>query len=253
MYHDVEWTAEAIKKFWGFQTVQASLRQDYFSRTHAPAILNLVLSKVSLEGPVVDLGCGPGDLIEELLTRGIPCLGMDPSAESVAEVNQRLTGRPGFLGVRQGFLDAVPLADGETGAAFLIEVVEHLTDNYLGRALSELQRILRPGGIVVVTVPNSEDLEANKVACPECGCAFHRMQHVRSLSQESLSEILHSAGFVPVHVQPTNLRHHRGGALRRLHGSWREWTGRIRGKRMPHLVAIAPARTNPLLTVLCAE
>ena len=55
--------------------------------------------------------------------------------------------------------------------------------------------MLKPGGRLVVTTPNEEDLEQSKVVCPECLARFHKMQHVRSWSARTLTERLEGYGF----------------------------------------------------------
>jgi hypothetical protein len=62
--------------------------------------------------------------------------------------------------------------------------------------LGEIRRILKPGtGYLFVTTPNNENLEASTVFCPECGAVFHRYQHLRSFTIESLEELMRSHGF----------------------------------------------------------
>lgn len=41
------------------------------------------------EGPTIDLGCGPGRLVTELIRRGIPALGVDQSATAVGLARRR--------------------------------------------------------------------------------------------------------------------------------------------------------------------
>ncbi|MEI8190265.1 MAG: class I SAM-dependent methyltransferase, partial [candidate division NC10 bacterium] len=125
MYHPIEWTPKRIERFWNFYSANAAAHGNYFSKQFGGAILALVRGRVRLAGPVVDLGCGPGYFLEELLRNKLACKGIDSSAEAVASVQARLQGRPGFLGAAVGRLDRIPLQDGEVGAVFLIGVMEH--------------------------------------------------------------------------------------------------------------------------------
>ena len=53
-----------------------------------------------------------------------------------------------------------------------------------------------------MTTPSNEDLEAGTVGCPACGCLFHRMQHIRSFTAETLTRMVEEAGFAPVVCRP---------------------------------------------------
>ena len=112
MYHSIEWTPERIERFWNFYSANAAAHGNYFSKQFGGAILALVRGRVRLAGPVVDLGCGPGYFLEELLRNKLACKGIDSSAEAVASVQTRLQGRPGFLGAAVGRLDRITLTDG---------------------------------------------------------------------------------------------------------------------------------------------
>jgi SAM-dependent methyltransferase len=71
------------------------------------------------EGPTIDLGCGPGRLVTELVRRGIPALGVDQSATAVG-----LARRNGAVVIRRDVFEPLPgtgrwqtvlLADGNVG------------------------------------------------------------------------------------------------------------------------------------------
>jgi SAM-dependent methyltransferase len=239
MYHSIDWTPERIQRFWDFYSSNAAAHASYFSRRFGRAIIRLVQRHGRLTGPAVDFGCGPGDFVEELLRLGVSCKAIDVSVEAVDRVQRRFAGRPGFLGAFAGSLDRLPLQDGEAGAIFLIEVLEHLTPETAALAGVEFRRVLQPGGHVIVTVPNEEDLQANAVACPDCGCVFHRMQHVQRFSRESLSEWLVGVGFQPVFVAGLHLKHFAGSWMIRPVGLLKHRIRRLRHRPNPHLVAIA--------------
>jgi SAM-dependent methyltransferase len=102
-------------------------------------------------GPVVDLGCGRGELIELLVTRGVEAWGAELSEELV-ELCRSIS-----LDVR--LLDAhsalKSLDDASIGGAALIQVVEHLTPQQLVDLIPLLFRKIRPGGVVVAETVNA--------------------------------------------------------------------------------------------------
>ncbi len=215
-YRPVAWTPEKIARFWNFFARQGREHAVCFSQDMAGPIYRLVRNHLPRNGLCVDLGCGPGFFLEELLRRGHRCKGVDPSPESVAEADKRLSASPRFAGVETGFLTALPCADGEAEAALLLEVLEHLLPDDIDAAWSEIARVVRPGGVLIVSVPNAEDLDARAIACPECGCVFHRVQHLRRFTAASLGEELSQHGFAPHWIRDFNLAAYAGGFLRRL-------------------------------------
>jgi SAM-dependent methyltransferase len=94
---------------------------------------------------VLDVGCGTGVTVERLAVRhGLRAVGVDPSARLVTDGRSR---RPG-LSLLQARAEQLPFSDGSLDAA-LAECVVSLTD--AGAALAELSRVLRPGGLLVVS------------------------------------------------------------------------------------------------------
>jgi SAM-dependent methyltransferase len=94
---------------------------------------------------VLDAGCGEGVLVEEYATR-LAIEGIDPNYASDR--------------VRTGSLTALPYADGAFDRALCLDVLEHLTFEEQPLALGELFRVLRPGGELLVSVPNLAHLQS---------------------------------------------------------------------------------------------
>lgn len=244
-YHEVTWTPEAVRRFWDFQGDNEASEHGFFSRKFAPRIVGLAERHVELAGPVLDVGCGPGFLCEELLRRGHVVGGVDASKRNAARVRARLSGRAGFLGAAVGEGESLPLADAALGALFLVEVLEHVAAGPRARLLGELRRVLRPGGVLVATTPNQEDLDARKLACPECGCVFHRVQHQESLDAALLASLLGSHGFEPVFLGAVNFRHFPDLAVgRAVAGVAARFPALGAPARPPHLVAVARRRAG---------
>src|SRR5439155_25023167 len=183
------------------------------------SLLTYISRKIRIE-TAVDIGCGRGELIGYLLDRGIDARGADQSPTSVERVNDRFSGSPRFRGAVVG-TGALPDATADT--AFILEVVEHLDDATLAGVLNEARRVLKPGGHLVLTTPNEEDLDARKVFCPECGSVFHQMQHVRCWSADSLSASAGAHGFERVSAEAIALSPFTG---------WRDLAWRVTYPRL---------------------
>ena len=94
---------------------------------------------------VLDAGCGEGVLVEEYADR-LAIEGIDPNYSS---------GR-----VRNGSLTALPFAEATFDRALCLDVLEHLSFEEQPRALAELFRTLKPGGELLVSVPNLAHLQS---------------------------------------------------------------------------------------------
>jgi SAM-dependent methyltransferase len=94
---------------------------------------------------ILDVGCGTGANLELLGQYG-DAEGVDVSAEALAFCNTR-----GLTKVRQGEAERLPYDDGSFDLVTGLDVVEHLDDDVAG--LSEMCRVLRPGGRALLFVP----------------------------------------------------------------------------------------------------
>ncbi len=237
--HEVVWTAEKSARVWGYFASSEAHQGQYFSYHSGESILDFVAKRVKLVGRVLDYGCGPGYLIGRLLNRGVACEGLEFSRESVDTLIAQFGAHPLFRGGI--FADKLPssISDNGVDVVFLVEVIEHLLDSDLSSTLNEIRRMLRPGGHLIVTTPNHENLYASNVICPECGCIFHQWQHVRAFTPSQLQSLMSDHGFEVVICQPTTF-----GPKPKLH-RLRQMYRRLRGATgfpQPHLAYVGRAR-----------
>ncbi|HKB29846.1 MAG TPA: methyltransferase domain-containing protein [Streptosporangiaceae bacterium] len=109
---------------------------------------------------VLDLGCGAGRHAFEVYRRGADVVALDMNAGELAEVRamfaaMRAAGTaPAAADARTaaGDATAMPFRDGSFDRVIAAEVLEHILDDQ--RAMYELARVLRPGGLAAVTVPS---------------------------------------------------------------------------------------------------
>jgi 2-polyprenyl-3-methyl-5-hydroxy-6-metoxy-1,4-benzoquinol methylase len=154
---------------------------------------------------LLDFSCGRGDIVAACLKhmRGAQEIyATDFSQIYVDEVTSRFKNEPRVRGVQLTRSLPGPFPDGHFDVVIATEVIEHLLDHELTSLLTECQRLLKPGGGVFFTTPNKEDYGAAKVICPDCGCVFHRWQHVRTWNTEVLQATMEQAGFTSRLVQP---------------------------------------------------
>ena len=95
---------------------------------------------------ILDVGCGPGFYVAELLDEVGPngsIVGLDASATMLAVAAKRSEGKPN-VAFLEADATALPVGDGEFDAALCVQVLEYVPD--ATAALRELHRALRPGG-----------------------------------------------------------------------------------------------------------
>jgi SAM-dependent methyltransferase len=108
---------------------------------------------------VLDLGCGAGRHAFEAFRRGGRVVAFDADAGELEAVGSMLAAMreagqapPGASArVVRGDATAMPFADGAFDRVIAAEVLEHIPGDQ--RALDEIARVLRPGGVAAVTVP----------------------------------------------------------------------------------------------------
>ena len=139
-------------------------------------------------GPVVDVGCGPGQITAYLRDLGLDAFGIDLSPEMV-----RLARRdhPG-LRFEVGSMTDLDVPDGSVGGALAWYSTQHVPDDDLPAVAAHLHRVLRPGGVAMLGfhVGDRSTLKTE-------GYGGHPMRiHVHRRPVERVASWLRDAGFV---------------------------------------------------------
>jgi SAM-dependent methyltransferase len=109
------------------------------------AMVRKYLSALPSTTRVLDAGCGEGVLVDEFQSH-LDIVGVDPHYAS-----DRVT---------TGSLLKLPFGSASFDRALCLDVLEHLTFPEQGPALAELFRVVRPGGELLVSVPNLAHLQS---------------------------------------------------------------------------------------------
>ena len=129
--------------------VAADAYDQFMGRWSGPLAPQLsVFAAVHAGHLVLDVGCGPGALTTELVTRlgAAAVAAVDPSVSFVVAARER---NPG-VDVRQASAEQLPFPDGVFDAALAQLVVHFMADPVAG--LTEMGRVTRPGGVVAACV-----------------------------------------------------------------------------------------------------
>lgn len=195
--HNIVWDTDKVTRLWDYYSRTSPFSEIYVSKLMGDRILRHCSLPLKVPLEVLDFGCGPGFIWDHLLNLGARWnyTALDSSQESVTIVRQKGQGNPQFRGAQRLHRFPTDLPAGEFDAALVIEVVEHLGDEHLHGTLTELARLLRKGGMLVLTTPDNEDLAVSNKFCPECGAIFHEWQHIRSWTSDALTAHMSGYGF----------------------------------------------------------
>ncbi|MCE5258215.1 MAG: class I SAM-dependent methyltransferase [Chloroflexi bacterium] len=141
--------------------------------------------------PVLDIGCGRGELVAHLHQLGLPAYGIDIDADAV------MTGQNAGLDLRRedAFVHLGGLADNSLRAVVIIQVIEHLTLGDISRLFGLIYQKLTPNGIVIAETVN-----------PVCLWALSNHflldpSHRTPLHPQMTKSILEQAGFWQVDIR----------------------------------------------------
>src|SRR6266581_7693430 len=143
--------------------------------------------------PVLDAGCGRGELLGLLREAGVEARGIDADSDMVAYA------RGDGLDVEQAdlveYLERA--ADGSLGAIFMGQVVEHLPAPTLVRTFELAATKLRPGGVLVAETINP----LSPIALRNY---FADLTHAQPLVPETLELLARQSGFAETEIRFLN-------------------------------------------------
>jgi len=126
-------------------------RLSFTELSHKPAdckILDVIIERSQGQGPICDLGCGPGQVARYLRDHGVSeVIGVDISAGMVREA-RRLNPDVTFL---EADMRQLPVEAGAWGGIVAFYSLIHIPRGDVPAVLQELHRVLRPGGHLLVS------------------------------------------------------------------------------------------------------
>jgi 2-polyprenyl-3-methyl-5-hydroxy-6-metoxy-1,4-benzoquinol methylase len=157
-------------------------------------------SALAKDAPILDLGCGAGPFMEVLRAEGYTNIyGIDISAEQVEIAKAR--------GLQAEVADAFAYLEGNAGrfaAISALDFYEHFTRDELFRLTRALYAALKPGGILLLQMPNGAGLFPRQIIHDD-------ITHMTILSPVSLTQLLKIGGFGTIEIiesgpAPTSLK-----------------------------------------------
>jgi 2-polyprenyl-3-methyl-5-hydroxy-6-metoxy-1,4-benzoquinol methylase len=148
---------------------------------------------------VLDVGCGEGQLTSAIERAGFTVVGLDVAEEPLRRARETYEG----IDVRRVPAGGEwPLADSSFDVVWAGETIEHVTDT--AGWLSELRRVLRSGGSLLLSTPAHSRLTMLGLALSGTRFDRHfdpRSDHVRFYSRRTLAQLLADFGFEQVELR----------------------------------------------------
>jgi 2-polyprenyl-3-methyl-5-hydroxy-6-metoxy-1,4-benzoquinol methylase len=143
-------------------------------------------------GKLLDIGCGTGLFLARMQRLGWSVMGVEPDSTG-ARIAQECYG----LEVFQGTLEDAHFPEGTFDVVTMNHVIEHVHNPIV--ILSECWRVLKNGGIIVVTTPNIESL-AHKIF-KHCWFDLDPPRHLYLYNPHTLARLFERAGFTSIQIR----------------------------------------------------
>lgn len=149
------------------------------------------LHYLSPEATLLDVGCGVGQFMSTMKSLGWKVIGVDTD-ERVVE-----TAQAAGLDARCGLLEKLELPGASFDVITLRHVIEHVSDP--AALLSEIRRILKPGGFLCIATPNADSTGQAEFGAHWLGLDVSR--HMQIFTKQSLVDLSQKVGFKRIEVR----------------------------------------------------
>ncbi len=193
-------TATQNKKF--YDTYWSTNRKTFSgsNQGYAPNLrrwMDEELRDLPSSAPVLEVGCGDGSFTTDLAQKFSAVTAIDISAGQIADNIARL---PNITFRQHDVAERFPFADGTFEVIWCSEVLEHLFDPAF--AVREMQRILKPAGRLLVTVPYHGRFKNVLIALFKWDQHFvPSTSHIRFYTKRTLARMVGAAGFGALRIK----------------------------------------------------
>ena len=142
------------------------------------------------QGPLLDIGCGRGELLDHLREMGIAVQGVDTNPVMVALCRER--------GHTVSHADALERLrsqpDNSLGAVSGFHIIEHLPFETLFNLVRECWRVLQPNGFILFETPNPENILVGSHTF------YHDFTHRNPVTPTAVQFLAHYHGFTALEI-----------------------------------------------------
>lgn len=165
-------------------------RRHWWFRGRRDVVARVLEQQLSAGASLLDVGCGTGFVLERLAER-YDVTGLEPDESVRARAHPSIAGR-----ILAGSSEDLSTVHGRTfDAVLMLDVLEHVDDDVA--ALQHVAAALRPGGLLLVTVPANPRLWSQHDVLNE---------HRRRYTPGALADAMRAAGYHVVHLTHINSR-----------------------------------------------
>lgn len=199
---DEYWDHAVAETDHGFEFQQATMGEREWWDMKRPTFEDAlkVISQVAPGKRLLDAGCGLGYFVKLASERGFDAQGIEPNPVACEFACKEL----GMKHIKTGTLEEDSYPPDLFDAISFLNVLEHVL--YPGNVVAVAYRLLRPGGVIFIRVPNvrfhmpvarlRRTLQLNRVHFLGPG------DHVNQFSPQSLGYLLSACGFEPMQLLP---------------------------------------------------
>lgn len=144
------------------------------------------------KGKILDIGCSTGHFLKIAKERGWEPYGLELNSRAAEYARKKF----GLKNIKETILEKANYPSNYFSAAGLWGVLEHIL--HPDRVLKELYRVLKPGGVVIVSVPNANSLVA-RILHEKTSC-FDGIVHLWFFTPKTLRRILEDKGYKIISV-----------------------------------------------------
>lgn len=108
---------------------------------------------------ILDVGCGPGMMAYHSIAREFEFFGIDISEKMIDECNNKFR-KEKFVNFSVGKIQKLDFSDDLFDVVLCMGILEHVPKDEIECALSEINRVLKPGGQVIISLMNENSLFA---------------------------------------------------------------------------------------------
>lgn len=167
-----------------FEKIYHWVKQYTLSRKEA-----LISSYAKKKGNLLDIGAGTGDFLAYAKSKKWEVIGIEPNQKA-----KELAQKKGVSFVE----NTEELSNNSFDVITMFHVLEHVPD--LDKQLSELKRICKPGGFIVVAVPNFKSYDAKHYK--EFWAAYDVPRHLWHFSKTAVEKLFSEKGMILQKVYP---------------------------------------------------
>jgi len=199
----------------------------FIKKTAIQQKLKLVLAQQKNKGILLDIGCGTGDFLAAVKSSGWQVKGYEPNekARKIAlQKDVELTD------------STEDLKDNSVDVITMWHVLEHVPD--VKAQITELKRLVKPGGTIIIAVPNYKSFDAHHYQ--NHWAAYDVPRHLWHFSKKSIQSLFAAQGLELVQVKPMWFdsfyvsllsEKYRTGRMNLIQGFWIGLRSNISGMR----------------------